>query len=253
MKFLTFSLAGPLCSYGETDRWDYRGTAEMPTKSAVIGLLGCCMGLPRRDKRLRRLCDVLQMAVRRDQAGTLLTDYQTVQSPTGVILNAQRKPRGSTIITPKQYLQDAVYQIFLYGDEGELAMCASALNHPRWVVGLGRSCCPPAVPIVPELFEAESVVDALRRKVDTTWLRWIWEKAMMAHKQGKNLAEQGLTNRLCESDVRCEVEYSDSFDLNVFTGAYQIVRHDAVICADENRYEDRRVIACVVRREAVCF
>ncbi len=267
MRFLTFTLAAPLSSYGETGRWDHRGTADMPTKSSVIGLLGCCMGLHRGDDGLRRLDEALHMAVREDRAGALAEDYQTVQSPGGAILNAMRKPRGSTIVTPKQYLQDAVFQVFLYGDEPALAACAAAMKRPRWVASLGRRCCPPAVPLLPEFFEADSVAAALGTYVDTAWTRLMRAKQRRAlenaaaddprgarRKRKRAAGEAGSAGSAFgeQGSARCEIEYSEALALGGLPGAYRINRQDAVVRADENRYENRQVVACVIRRGVEC-
>ena len=253
MKFLTFTLAGPMVSFGETERWDHRGTEEMPTKSAIIGLLGCCMGLRRGDDALRQLGESLHLAVRRDKAGTLLTDYHTVQNPDGMILNTYRKPRGSTIVTPKQYIQDVAFQVFLYGDEDVLNACAAAMLHPKWVVCLGRNGNPPSVPVRPEVFEASSVEDALSTWVNTASARLYAKKAADAHEQGNARAERLWRDRLCEDHVRCEIEDSGALETGALHGATYIVRHDAAVRADVNRYEDRRVVSCVMRRNAACI
>jgi CRISPR system Cascade subunit CasD len=42
---LFLRLEGPLQSWGERARWDVRDTAPEPTKSGVIGLLACALGL----------------------------------------------------------------------------------------------------------------------------------------------------------------------------------------------------------------
>ena len=134
MTILTFLLSGPLQSWGDSSRWDHRGTADMPSKSAIIGLLGCCFGYKRGDERLRELSQRLHVAVRADQRGSPMWDFQTVQKPGGKILNAMGKPRGETIITPKQYLQDAMFRVFLFGDEEMLEECLQAMRHPRWAI-----------------------------------------------------------------------------------------------------------------------
>lgn len=235
MKFLMFTLAGPLISFGETARWDHRSTEDMPTKSAVIGLLGCCLGLPRGDTGLCRLDEKLHMAVWRERSGPILTDYQTVQSPTGAILNAMRKPRGSTIVTPKQYLQDAVFHVLLYGDETLLLKCEAAMRHPKWVVSLGRRSCPPSMPVVPRVFEEGSVKEALEK-----YSALSLDRADMA--RGKPLGP-----------MRCEVEYVEGMDIRDYPGAYRTVRHDAVIRADENQYGDRQVLSLPLERSvAAC-
>ena len=165
MKLIKFTLSAPMQSWGEDSRWDYRATAAMPTKSAIIGLLGCSLGYPRGDERLNQLDEKLCIAVRADQPGRVMTDYHTVQGTNGIFLNAEGKPRtgGSTIITPKQYLQDARFTVYLWGDEETLNACYHAMNHPRWAVCLGRKSCVPAVPVVPEWIEADSPEKAVAR------------------------------------------------------------------------------------------
>ncbi|MBR6186632.1 MAG: type I-E CRISPR-associated protein Cas5/CasD [Clostridia bacterium] len=162
MKFIKFVLSAPLQSWGEDARWDQRTTAAMPAKSAIVGLLGCCLGIPRGDARLNQLNDHLSLAVRADRPGRVMTDYHTVQGTGGVFLNAEGKPRsgGNTIITPKQYLQDARFTVFLWGNEETLAACFRAMAHPKWAVYLGRKSCPPAVPVRPEWVEAASPEEA---------------------------------------------------------------------------------------------
>lgn len=166
MKILLLRLEGLLQSWGEHSRWDHRDSADMPTKSGVIGLLGCAMGLPRGDARLKTLADGLQIAVRADRMGVIMTDFHTVQSRIGRFSNAEGKPRGDTIITPREYLQDACYTVFLTGDEALLLKCSEALRHPVWVPCLGRRSCPPSRPVLPVMtdeFETlEEAVQAFR-------------------------------------------------------------------------------------------
>jgi CRISPR system Cascade subunit CasD len=51
---------GPLQSWGERGRGEYRDSALIPTKSAVIGLLGCTLGLAD-DEALRQLAGALEL------------------------------------------------------------------------------------------------------------------------------------------------------------------------------------------------
>ena len=163
MKVIRFPFTAPLQSWGEDARWDTRSTALRPTKSGIIGYLGCCFGFPRGDERLGQLNERLAVAVRVDKPGRIMTDFQTVQGTDGVFLNAEGKPRtgGGTIITPKQYLQDAWFTIYLQGDEDLLEQCFTALMHPRWTPYLGRRNCVPSVPVEPEWVEAETLEDAI--------------------------------------------------------------------------------------------
>ena len=213
MKILSFTLAGPLAAYGESSRWDNRDTTDMPTKSAVIGLLGCCIGIERGSARLSELSKRLHMAVRRERTGRVMTDYHTVHGMGGKILTAERKPRCDTIVTCKQYLQDAAFQVFLYGDEALLEYCARAMKNPHWVISLGRRSCPPSIPVIPQLFEADSIEAALQNRVSMKTLR------------------------RTDAQKLCEVEHTSGDVLD--DESYLRVRHDEVISADVNIYEDR--------------
>ncbi len=162
MKLIRLVLQAPLQSWGEKSRWDSRDTAAMPTKSALIGLLGCCMGMPRGSEELRHLNESLHVAVRADKPGRIMTDFHTVQAPDGQkMLNSQGTPRGETILTPKQYLQEAVFTVLFWGDPTVLEECFDALRHPKWTPYLGRRNCVPSTPLIPEWVEAESVDEAI--------------------------------------------------------------------------------------------
>jgi len=218
VKFLTFLLSGPLQSWGDSARWDHRSTASMPSKSAIIGLLGCCLGYPRGDERLQSLSEQLHVAVRADRRGRLLWDFQTVQNPSGKILNSMGKPRGETIITPKQYLQDAAFQVFVYGDEAVLERCEEAMKHPRWPICLGRRSCVPAVPVMPKIVEYDSVDEAVEHYFDPA------VKTQPAY-------------------MECQIEANH----DVRDGRL-ITRMDEVIRADLNQYRERAIRVRMVQR-----
>lgn len=160
MKILLLRLEGVLQSWGEHSRWNHRDSADMPTKSGVIGLIGCAMGLPRGDSRLKDLAEELRMTVRADRMGTIMTDFHTVQSRIGKFYNAEGKPRGETIVTPREYIQDACYTVFLTGDEALLEKCCFALQKPVWVPSLGRRSCPPTRPMLPFLTDQYQTLEA---------------------------------------------------------------------------------------------
>ena len=48
-ELMMLRLEGLLQSWGESSAWDNRGTASIPTKSGIVGLLACAMGLHRTD------------------------------------------------------------------------------------------------------------------------------------------------------------------------------------------------------------
>ena len=222
MKLLTFSLVAPLQSWGDGSRWDHRATASMPSKSAIIGMLGCCLGYGRGDPRLQELSEKVRIAVRADRPGRPMWDFQTVQNPGGKILNAMGKPRGETIITPKQYLQDAAFQVFICGDEAVLDSCGKAMRHPKWAICLGRRSCPPAMPVVPRLLEQyNTLMEAL-----------------------ENYYDPHLSMRADYLECQIEALPGETFAGQVIT------RMDEVVRGDLNQYRERAVYTHSVQGRA---
>jgi len=147
---LILRLEGPLQAWGERARWNQRDTAFMPTKSALVGLIACAMGLPRGDAAIIDLFESLTVAVRADRPGIMMTDYHTV---TGIIRTADGKQRGkvgadSTVQSWRQYLQDASFLVAITADEATLSRCCEALADPVWPVCLGRKSCIPTRPVL---------------------------------------------------------------------------------------------------------
>jgi len=149
MTILILRLEGVLQSWGERSRWDFRDTNTMPTKSGVIGLISCAMGLSRGDKKIIELFDGLKMGVRADRNGMLLEDFHTVTGERKYLYNSEGKKRvGSpTILTPCQYIQDACFTLALSGDIIILEQIKDALLHPVWQTYLGRKSCVPSRPV----------------------------------------------------------------------------------------------------------
>jgi CRISPR system Cascade subunit CasD len=94
-----------------------------------------------------------------------MTDYHTV---TGIIGTAEGKQRGkkgdeSTIVTLRQYLQDASFLVAINADEGIIDNIKSALQNPVWPVFLGRKSCVPTVPVLIEVTnDFESLEDVMQ-------------------------------------------------------------------------------------------
>lgn len=131
MSTLLLRLAAPLQSWGIASKFDTRDTAREPTKSGVIGLLAAALGRSRTEK----LDDLkeLYFGVRIDQPGILLRDYHT----------AQQKKKGTSFVTTRYYLSDAIFLVGLEGEERFLQKLADALQNPVFPLYLGRRSCPP--------------------------------------------------------------------------------------------------------------
>ncbi|MHB0999623.1 MAG: type I-E CRISPR-associated protein Cas5/CasD [Armatimonadota bacterium] len=189
---LLIRLEGPIQSWGTRSRWDVRDTLMEPTKSGIIGLLGCALGYPMGDSRLVTELDAnLRFGVRVENPGRVIMDFQTITDflptaegsykfngiSTGKSLSKLRTnpdAEPSTIISPRYYLEDAAFLVALEetGDSsGLLAKCADALRNPVWPVYLGRKACIPTRPVLEALTDNyDSIEDAIRNHT------WSWLK-----------------------------------------------------------------------------
>lgn len=192
MNTLLLRLEGPLQAWGLRSRWGERDTADAPSKSGVIGLLGCALGLRRNDPRLRMISDGLRFGVRIDRPGSLLRDYHTtgggrygdvvhdgrgtrfhdepyaggVLSPEvkggriRVKINATTK-EPETDTSERMYLADASFLAALQGAPDLITDLAQAIQQPVWPYFLGRKSCVPALPVFSDIGEYADLHAAL--------------------------------------------------------------------------------------------
>jgi CRISPR system Cascade subunit CasD len=146
-RALVLLLAGSLQSWGVRGSFpDYRDTAEHPTRSGVLGFLGCTLGRPR-GSAPDDLAE-LDLTVRIDRPGRVLEDYHTIggQTREEVVPSADGSRRAGAVITRRAYLADAAFTIALTGPDPLLHTLEHALDHPAYAPYLGRRACPPAAP-----------------------------------------------------------------------------------------------------------
>lgn len=130
---LVLLLKGPMQSWGDSSRYNQRTTRALPTKSGIVGLLAAAEGRRRTDP-LEDLA-ALRLAVRVDQPGNLLRDYQTSQT--------WQTPKVSTSLVTRYYLADAVFVAAIESPQrGILEGLEQALQSPRYPLYLGRRSCP---------------------------------------------------------------------------------------------------------------
>lgn len=165
-RFLVIKLKGPMQAWGVHTFEGVRPSANNPTKSAVIGLLGACLGLRRNDREgLKKLIEGVCLAVRADQrelSMKKITDYHT-------ILDARKdyvglKSHKNSIQTWREYLCDAEYTVAIWQSEKcemPLESIADAIKKPHFTPYLGRRSCPITRPLFEQWVEAENFKDAL--------------------------------------------------------------------------------------------
>lgn len=178
MRTLLLRLAAPLQAWGLDSKFDVRQTEREPTKSGVLGLLACAMGV-RRDnvEGLARLRS-LSFGVRVEQEGKLLRDYHIAKSYKMDSKNGLIKLDGKTglpaidkpYLTQRYYLADAMFLVVLSGEDVLIEEIAAALNHPAYPLYLGRRSCPPTLPLLLGISEApiEQVL------MDYPWQAAVW-------------------------------------------------------------------------------
>jgi CRISPR system Cascade subunit CasD len=173
--FLTFTLYGPLAAMGEIAVGENRTGWPRPARSAVLGLLAAALGLRRdQDDALAALDRAWGLAVRDDAPGRPFTDYHTIQAPStrrGRTFATRREelalPRHelNTLISRRDYRADALYTVALWprpeaAPAPDPQALADALRRPGFAPYFGRRGCPFALPLDPQVVEAESVAEA---------------------------------------------------------------------------------------------
>lgn len=162
MSVLLLQLAGPMQAWGDSSRFTRRETRREPTKSGVVGLLASALGRTR-EADMSDLA-ALEFAVRIDQPGTVMRDFQTE-------IPAKGDPMP---LTHRYYLADAKFLVALGGEQALLEEIDQALRHPCWPLYLGRRSCPPDLPLACGIHdEYDDVRDALRQE---SWIASPWFK-----------------------------------------------------------------------------
>lgn len=174
--FLILKLHGPMQGWGEHTFEGNRPSANFPTRSGVLGLLGACLGIRRNEReRLQALADSIGMAVRVDERcitrkdGTTrrlktvkITDYHTIK-------DAREDYTGlrshDTIQTWREYLFDAEFTVALWNQPNAALVLDDlerAVKCPDFTPYLGRRSCPITRPLYHSRLEASDVLEALR-------------------------------------------------------------------------------------------
>jgi CRISPR system Cascade subunit CasD len=174
IPLLVLRIEGPMQSWGLRARWDVRDTGTEPSKSGIMGLIGCALGYHRDDTRLETELDTrLRIGVREDRHGRTAVDYHTIE-PSPVFTTADGKKKNARggdgnayaniIQSRRYYIEDAAFLVVISGPVELLERCRDALMAPVWPIYLGRKSCIPTRPVFDTLTsEYASIEDALHR------------------------------------------------------------------------------------------
>lgn len=187
-RYLLLWLQAPLQSWGHDSKFGRRDTINFPTKSGVLGLLCCALGVGGEQcellaefaslkqtvisfVRCRKYAEEERIKVDREP---LLRDFHMVGSgyddkdPWQTLLipktsEGKKAVGGGTKITYRYYLQDAYFAVLLQVPASRTDTIAEALQNPVWDVFLGRKNCVPTDFIYRGLYadEASALQQAL--------------------------------------------------------------------------------------------
>lgn len=206
MSVLSLRLAGPLQSWGASARFTRRTTESAPTKSAVIGMHAAAAGIERGDDAGLKPLAALRFAVRIDQPGTRVRDFQT----------AHHSASGKSMpLSERFYLADAVFVAAVEGDPTLLGRLHAALRNPVYAPFLGRRSCPPARPVDLGLHDRTSLMEVLGEVP--------WEASAWYRRQHRDRTDIELT--VIREARDNEAEFADTFRDQPISYAAEHRRH----------------------------
>lgn len=164
-QYLVFQLHGPMASWGVDAPGEIRHSHELPSRSALLGLLAAALGIRRDEEtRLSAFNQHYSFLLCASQNPRWARDYHTVQMPKEV-----RKVRYfsrreelsdpellSALISKRDYYTDAWWMVALAQTPDapySLEELQEALQHPVFPLYLGRKSHPLALPLAPLLLE----------------------------------------------------------------------------------------------------
>jgi len=172
--FLILKLHGPMQAWGEHTFEGLRPSANFPTRSGILGLLGACLGINRNDKnKLENLADSIGMAVRVDTRQLLrsngalkglqvvkMTDYHTVKDAREDYVGLKKH---DTIQTWREYLYDSEFTVALWNHTNavlHIDQIESAVKQPLFTPYLGRRSCPISRPLFEARLQSPDILTA---------------------------------------------------------------------------------------------
>ena len=170
---LTFALVAPLAAFGGIAVGERRSGWDRPGRSAVLGLIGACLGVEREDDAAQAaLATQYGLALLCRAPGRLLADYHTAQVPPA---KAKRQfatraqelaaPDLNTVLSRRDYRAGAWHLAAVWprvpAPRWPLASLAEAMRRPVFAPYLGRKSCPLGLPLAPAIDDATDAVAAL--------------------------------------------------------------------------------------------
>ncbi|WFW78877.1 type I-E CRISPR-associated protein Cas5/CasD [Citrobacter braakii] len=172
-QYLVFQLHGPMASWGVDAPGEVRHSHELPSRSALLGLLAAALGICRdEEERLNDFNQHYAFLLCASQEPRWARDYHTVQMPREVrkarYFSRREELRDpellSALISRRDYYTDAWWMVGVAMTPDapySLKQIREGLQHPVFPLYLGRKSYPLGLPLAPVLLEG-SAPDVLR-------------------------------------------------------------------------------------------
>ncbi|VTP17596.1 CRISPR system Cascade subunit CasD [Phytobacter ursingii] len=164
-QYLVFQLHGPMASWGVDAPGEVRHSHELPSRSALLGLLAAALGIRRdEEERLNHFNRHYAFLLCASKNPRWARDYHTVQMPKEVRKAHYFSRREelsdpellSALISRRDYYTDAWWMVAIAVTPDapySLEQLRDALQHPIFPLYLGRKSHPLALPLAPLLLE----------------------------------------------------------------------------------------------------
>ena len=166
--YLILKLQGVMQAWGEHTFEGLRPSGNFPTRSALLGLLGACLGIDRTDRAQQEaLSNSFHYAARQDVRKHLtvkFTDYHTINEAREDYIGL--KSLKHPIETRREYLLDATFTVAIWNMDKttfSLDRLQKAVCRPHYTPFLGRRSCPITRPLYEGRIEAINSDEAFKK------------------------------------------------------------------------------------------
>lgn len=165
-KFLFFQLTGPMVSWGEAAPGGDRHSLNIPTKSALLGFMQSCLGIPREQTdNIEKFWSSYNFIVCGSENPVWSSDYHTIQVPRfdkkkqHLTRKAElENDQLETILSQRDFYSDVWYVVAVHAlSEApyKLQDLKTAMECPKFIPYLGRKANPTGLYLKPTIAEGD--------------------------------------------------------------------------------------------------
>lgn len=175
MRYLLWTYYAPLSTHALVAAGQNLLTGSRPMRTGALGTLAACLGIERtRVVDFTALHDGIGFAVRVDDGGTRITDYQTAlvsrgEGARGQLSRWHELQAGPAVaqVTYRDYVVGGLYTLAHWerpGSKVSLDQIMMALLQPVFAPFAGRAACSFALPFDPLIVEADGLLAAFAQR-----------------------------------------------------------------------------------------